>query len=134
MTRGAKRKFNPSIPRHIDQTMLPKGIYWLHEQSTMEFRLRKSFSSAPALLGDLTTATFFSKSTNCAAVTGWSSLMRKGIPIENASTGSALNAGSCCLAITVQPRPFPLPRTLWLTRSATAKPASSRKTSYLNAP
>ena len=28
MTRGAKRKFNPSIPRHIDQTMLPKGIYW----------------------------------------------------------------------------------------------------------
>lgn len=28
MTRGAKRKFNPSIPRHIDQGKLPKGIYW----------------------------------------------------------------------------------------------------------
>lgn len=28
MTRGAKRKFNPSIPRHVDQAKLPKGIYW----------------------------------------------------------------------------------------------------------
>lgn len=25
---GRKRKFNPSIPGHIDQAALPKGIYW----------------------------------------------------------------------------------------------------------
>lgn len=28
MTRGAKRKFNPTIPSHIDQAKIPKGIYW----------------------------------------------------------------------------------------------------------
>lgn len=28
MTRGRNRKFNPSIPAHIDQAALPQGIYW----------------------------------------------------------------------------------------------------------
>lgn len=28
MGRGRKRKFNPDIPRHIDQDALPKGVYW----------------------------------------------------------------------------------------------------------
>lgn len=28
MGRGRKRKFNPDIPRHIDQSALPKGVYW----------------------------------------------------------------------------------------------------------
>lgn len=28
MTRGRKRKHNPTIPAHIDQTKLPPGIYW----------------------------------------------------------------------------------------------------------
>lgn len=28
MTRGRKRKHNSSIPTHIDQSKLPKGIYW----------------------------------------------------------------------------------------------------------
>lgn len=28
MTRGRKRKLNPSIPVHIDQAALPRGIYW----------------------------------------------------------------------------------------------------------
>lgn len=28
MAGGRPRKFNPSIPQHIDQTKLPKGIYW----------------------------------------------------------------------------------------------------------
>ena len=27
-TRGAKRKHNPHIPAHIDQSGLPKGVYW----------------------------------------------------------------------------------------------------------
>lgn len=30
MTRGRKRKFNPHIPKHIDQNALPKGIYFEH--------------------------------------------------------------------------------------------------------
>lgn len=33
MTRGAKRKFNPRIPKHIDQQRLPAGIYWDHSGS-----------------------------------------------------------------------------------------------------
>lgn len=28
MTRGRKRKFNDSIPKHIDQDRIPLGIYW----------------------------------------------------------------------------------------------------------
>lgn len=28
MTRGRNRRFNPSIPGHIDQKALPQGIYW----------------------------------------------------------------------------------------------------------
>lgn len=28
MTRGRKRKPNPSIPAHIDQAAIPKGLYW----------------------------------------------------------------------------------------------------------
>lgn len=28
MTRGRKRKHDPSIPAHIDQSALPRGIYW----------------------------------------------------------------------------------------------------------
>jgi len=28
MARGRKRRFNPSIPEHIDQESLPRGIYW----------------------------------------------------------------------------------------------------------
>src|SRR5688572_11979897 len=28
MGRGRKRKHNPTIPAHIDQTLLPTGIYW----------------------------------------------------------------------------------------------------------
>lgn len=28
MSRGRKRAFNPSIPAHIDQDTLPRGIYW----------------------------------------------------------------------------------------------------------
>lgn len=28
MGRGRKRQFNPTIPRHIDQEALPRGIYW----------------------------------------------------------------------------------------------------------
>lgn len=28
MTRGAPRKFNPKIPKHIDQSKIPKGVYW----------------------------------------------------------------------------------------------------------
>jgi site-specific recombinase XerC len=28
MTRGRKRKHNPSIPAHIDQAAIPKGLYW----------------------------------------------------------------------------------------------------------
>lgn len=28
MTRGRKRKHNPSMPKHIDQAKLPTGIYW----------------------------------------------------------------------------------------------------------
>jgi site-specific recombinase XerC len=28
MTRGRKRKADPSIPRHIDQAALPRGLYW----------------------------------------------------------------------------------------------------------
>lgn len=28
MGRGRKRKFNPDIPRHIDQDALTKGVYW----------------------------------------------------------------------------------------------------------
>lgn len=28
MARGRKRKYNPTIPAHIDQTKLPPGIYW----------------------------------------------------------------------------------------------------------
>jgi len=26
--RGRRRKYNPTIPRHVDQTALPRGIYW----------------------------------------------------------------------------------------------------------
>jgi integrase len=28
MTRGAPRKFNATIPKHIDQGRIPKGVYW----------------------------------------------------------------------------------------------------------
>ena len=28
MGRGRKRKFNPLIPEHIDQSALPQGLYW----------------------------------------------------------------------------------------------------------
>ena len=28
MTRGAPRKHDPTIPAHIDQTKLPRGLYW----------------------------------------------------------------------------------------------------------
>src|SRR5690349_14970715 len=28
MARGRPRKHDPTIPRHIDQTRLPRGIYW----------------------------------------------------------------------------------------------------------
>ena len=28
MTRGRKRKHDPSIPKHIDQAKIPRGIYW----------------------------------------------------------------------------------------------------------
>lgn len=28
MGRGKKRKFDPTIPKHIDQEALPKGVYW----------------------------------------------------------------------------------------------------------
>lgn len=28
MGRGRKRKFNPTIPAHIDQAALPRGLYW----------------------------------------------------------------------------------------------------------
>lgn len=28
MTRGRKRKLDPSIPQHIDQAALPRGVYW----------------------------------------------------------------------------------------------------------
>ena len=28
MGRGRKRKFNPTMPAHIDQKALPQGIYW----------------------------------------------------------------------------------------------------------
>ncbi|GHH52957.1 site-specific integrase [[Pseudomonas] boreopolis] len=32
MARGRKRKFNPSIPAHIDQSALPPGVYWEHNR------------------------------------------------------------------------------------------------------
>ncbi|MCT8273386.1 site-specific integrase [Xanthomonas translucens] len=32
MGRGRKRKYNPDIPRHIDQDALPKGVYWADQR------------------------------------------------------------------------------------------------------
>ncbi len=41
MTRGRKRKFDPTIPSHIDQAKLPNGIYWKRSRRYWYVRLMK---------------------------------------------------------------------------------------------
>lgn len=63
MARGRKRKFDPTIPAHIDQARIPKGIYWdksgsgrwyVREPHPEGGRLRtKTVASADARLSDL---------------------------------------------------------------------------------
>lgn len=62
MTRGRKRKPNPSIPPHIEQQALPRGIYWdqrfngcwyVFETTSVGKRTRKNVASAAARLSDL---------------------------------------------------------------------------------
>jgi site-specific recombinase XerC len=61
MTRGRKRKHNPTIPAHIDQKKLPVGVYWddrdrvwytLSRDGANKAR-RKNLAKADAMLSDL---------------------------------------------------------------------------------
>jgi len=62
MTRGRKRKLNSSIPSHIEQQALPRGIYWdqrfngcwyVFEITPEGKRTRKNVASASARMSDL---------------------------------------------------------------------------------
>jgi site-specific recombinase XerC len=59
MTRGRKRKYDPSIPAHIDQKKLPVGCYWDRRDRVWYTILqqgnarRKNFAKADAMLSDL---------------------------------------------------------------------------------
>lgn len=62
MARSRKRKFNPRIPRHIDQEKLPGGIYWDHRWGGSWYALerdpggrqrRTNIADGKALLSDL---------------------------------------------------------------------------------
>ena len=65
MTRGRKRKFDPSIPRHIDQNKIPNGVYWRPSElkngtGTWRFRIDgkwKTIATEVAALSDLHTIT-----------------------------------------------------------------------------
>ena len=57
---AGKRKFNPKIPKHIDQTKLPKGVYWdptgngrWYVLTPNELQKRKTVAQANAKLSDL---------------------------------------------------------------------------------
>lgn len=59
MTRGKKRKHDATIPKHIDQSKIPTGIYWNRRWKVwyaFHFegkRRRKNFAGKDALLSDL---------------------------------------------------------------------------------
>lgn len=63
MARGRPRKFNPTIPKHIDQSALPRGIYWdrsgsgrwyvLEDHPEGGRRVARTVAGAGARLSDL---------------------------------------------------------------------------------
>jgi hypothetical protein len=50
MTRGRKRKHDPSMPKHIDQAALPRGIYWDRSGAGHWYVFEKSGARLPALM------------------------------------------------------------------------------------
>lgn len=61
MTRGRKRKFDASIPKHIDQSKIPNGVYWRPSKTKagsgtwwlVKDGTRKNIASEAAMLSDL---------------------------------------------------------------------------------
>lgn len=62
MTRGRKRKHDPSMPKHIDQSALPRGIYWdrsgaghwyVFEKSPAGKRVRRKVAGPDARTSEL---------------------------------------------------------------------------------